>query len=96
MLLTCYGDRLHQEYVGLHCVRALRKKAQEVLKLWGERYPASQEPRNTTKAHCTTNLTQGIHREKHKVSASAEKQQGAELEAGLYGVSCMCVGGIEG
>lgn len=51
----------------------------EVLQLWGERYPASQEPRNTTKAHCTSNFTQEIHWERHKVSASAGKRNSREL-----------------
>lgn len=51
----------------------------EVLQLWGERYPASQEPRNTTKAHCTSNFTQEIRWERHKVSASAGKRNSREL-----------------
>jgi hypothetical protein len=41
------------------------------LMLKWERYPGSQEPRNTTMSHSRTNLTQEIYGERHKRVAAS-------------------------
>lgn len=52
-----------------------------------ERYPGSQEPRNTTKSHRTANLTQEIYWEGKNQEDGClclgEKQQQTEQDTGL-------------